>query len=133
MREEHRARSDSNWKGGLAASERGGAVMSGRELVESVMVRANEHPNKLEGFDSDYVIDLTGDGGGKFRLRIAGGKVAMVDDEVTPPKAAVTISTSDFSDLLQEKVSAMSLFMQGKVRLQGDMGEAFRLESLFRS
>ncbi len=133
MRAEHRARNDSNWKGGLAAPRRGGTIMNGRELVESVMARANEHPKKLEGFAADYVIDLTGESGGKFRLRIADRKVVLVDDEATPPKAAVSIATSDFSDLLQEKVSAMSLFMQGKVRLQGDMGEAFRLESLFRS
>jgi putative sterol carrier protein len=120
-------------KGGLVALRRGGAMMSGRELVESVVERANQHPDKLEGFHSDYVIDLTGEGGGKFRLRIADGKVLLVDDEATPPKASVTIATSDFGDLIQEKVSAMALFMQGKIRLQGDMGEAFRLESLFRS
>lgn len=107
--------------------------MSGRELVESVMARANEHPDKLDGFDSDYVIDLTGDGGGRFRLRIAEKKVAIVEDESVPPKASVTLGVTDFDNLLQEKVSAMALFMQGKIRLQGDMGEAFRLESLFRS
>ncbi|MDA8345208.1 MAG: SCP2 sterol-binding domain-containing protein [Thermaerobacter sp.] len=107
--------------------------MNGRELVDSVLQRANEHPEKLEGFNSDYVVDLTGEGGGKFRLRIADRKVAIVDDEGTPPKAAVTLAASDFGALIQERVSAMALFMQGKIRLQGDMGEAFRLESLFRS
>ena len=75
----------------------------------------------------------TGDGGGRFRLRIADKKVALVEDESVPPKASVTLGVTDFDSLLQEKVSAMALFMQGKIRLQGDMGEAFRLESLFRS
>ncbi len=107
--------------------------MDGRELLEGVLARMNEHKDKLQGISSDYVVELTGEGGGKFRLRVQDGQVAMVADEGAEPKAAVTLTTSDFADLLAEKASAMGLFMQGRVRLQGDMSEAFRLESLLRS
>jgi len=107
--------------------------MDGRELLDGVIARMNEHQDKLKGIASDYVVDLTGDGGGRFRLRVREGQVAIVTDEGESPKAEVTLSTSDFADLLAEKASAMGLFMQGRVRLQGDMSEAFRLESLLRS
>jgi len=107
--------------------------MEGRELIEGVLDKMNEHQDKLQGISADYVVELTGEGGGKFCLRVADGRVAMVPDEGVTPKAAVTLATTDFADLLQEKVSAMGLFMQGRVRLQGDMSEAFRLESLLRS
>ncbi len=107
--------------------------MDGHELLEGVIARMNEHQDKLKGISSDYVVDLTGDGGGRFRLRVQDGQVGIVPDEGAEPKAAVTLSTTDFADLLAEKVSAMGLFMQGRVKLQGDMSEAFRLESLLRS
>ncbi len=107
--------------------------MDGRELLEGVMARMNENQDKLKGIASDYVVELTGEGGGRFRLRVNDGQVAIVPDDGDAPKAAVTLSTSDFADLLAEKASAMGLFMQGRVRLQGDMSEAFRLESLLRS
>ena len=107
--------------------------MEGRELLEGVIARMNERQDKLKGITSDYVVELTGDGGGRFRLRVQDGQVGIVPDEGQAPKAAVTLSTTDFADLLAEKASAMGLFMQGRVRLQGDMSEAFRLESLLRS
>ena len=107
--------------------------MEGRELLEGVIARMNAHQDKLKGISSDYVVELTGDGGGRFRLRVGEGQVGIVPDDGQAPKAAVTLATSDFADLLAEKASAMGLFMQGRVRLQGDMSEAFRLESLLRS
>ncbi len=107
--------------------------MDGRELLDGVIARMNEHQDKLKGIASDYVVELTGEGGGRFRMRVQDGQVGIVADEGAEPKAAVTLSTTDFADLVGEKVSAMGLFMQGRVRLQGDMSEAFRLESLLRS
>lgn len=106
--------------------------MDGKDLVEGVIARMNEHADRLDGIDSDYVLELTGAGGGRFRLRVQEGQVAMVPDEGPEPKASVTISTADFGNLIGERVSAMGLFMQGKVRLQGDLSEAFKLEGLLR-
>lgn len=93
----------------------------------------NEHPDKLQGIDSEYRIELTGAGGGAFRLKMSDGRVAVADDGGEPARASVTLTCTDFENLLSDKVSAMALFMQGKVKLAGDMSEAFRLESLLRS
>lgn len=97
-----------------------------------VVNRINEHPDRLSGLTSEYRIELTGEGGGAFRLRMQDGQVVIGEDRPEPARASVTLSTGDFQDLLDEKVSAMGLFMQGRVKLAGDMSDAFRLEALLR-
>jgi len=108
--------------------------MDGREILEGIVARLNAHRDRLEGLSSDYVVELTGAGGGSYRLRIQEGSVTLLggDDEPAAPRASVALSAEDLADLVEGRTSAVTLFMQGRVHLQGDLSEAFRLESLLR-
>lgn len=118
---------------GACVRERTRTLVDGQTLVTQVVDRMNQHPEKLQGVSSEYRIELTGEGGGSFQLKMQDGKVIVSDQPGESVRATVTLSVADFADLLAEKVSAMALFMQGRVKLAGDMSEAFKLESLLRS
>lgn len=67
--------------------------------------------------------------------------VVHIDGNQTPPvvtnddKAAdctLNMAFSDFSDLIERKIDGMTAFMTGKLKIEGDMGVAMKLQSILR-
>ena len=67
--------------------------------------------------------------------------VVHIDGNQTPPaisnddKAAdctIKMDFSDFSDLIGGKLDGMTAFMTGKLKIEGDMGVAMKLQSILR-
>ena len=67
--------------------------------------------------------------------------VIYIDGNQSPPaisnddKAAdctIKMDFNDFTDLLGGKLDGMSAFMTGKLKIEGDMGVAMKLQSILR-
>ena len=67
--------------------------------------------------------------------------VVYIDGNANPPtvtnddKAAdctLKMDFSDFSDLIGGKLDGMTAFMTGKLKIEGDMGVAMKLQSILR-
>src|SRR5258706_15882963 len=65
--------------------------------------------------------------------------VVYIDGNANPPavsnddKAAdctLNMAFSDFSDLIERKLDGMTAFMTGKLKIEGDMGVAMKLQSI---
>ncbi|WP_041788104.1 SCP2 sterol-binding domain-containing protein [Rhodomicrobium vannielii] len=48
-------------------------------------------------------------------------------DKNDPAKCTISMSAGDFSDLIHGRLQPTSAFMQGKMRVDGDMGLAMKL------
>ena len=67
--------------------------------------------------------------------------VVYIDGNATPPavsnddKAAdctLNMAFSDFDDMINGKLDGMTAFMTGKLKIEGDMGVAMKLQSILR-
>jgi putative sterol carrier protein len=67
--------------------------------------------------------------------------VVYIDGNASPPnisnddKAAdctLKMAFSDFEDLIERRADGMSLFMTGKLKIEGDMGVAMKLQTILR-
>ena len=67
--------------------------------------------------------------------------VVHIDGNQSPPavsnddKAAdctITMDFGDFADLIGGKLDGMTAFMTGKLKIEGDMGVAMKLQSILR-
>ena len=67
--------------------------------------------------------------------------VVYIDGNANPPavsnddKAAdctLKMDFSDFSDLIERKLDGMTAFMTGKLKIEGDMGVAMKLQTILR-
>lgn len=100
--------------------------------LDTLVERMNREPELIQGVEAVYHLCLTGEGGGSYYLAIEGGTARRLDVPTADPTASVTLPRKDFEALVEQKTTPMHLFLLGKVRLDGDLRHALRLESLLR-
>ena len=92
---------------------------------------ANFNSEKAAGMKAVYQWDVTGDGGGKWNADIADGSCAVSEGEHASPNITITVSASDWLDILNGKLDGQMAFMSGKLKVKGDMSLAMKLKTLF--
>jgi len=89
-------------------------------------------PDKAGKESATFSFDLNGDDGGHFWAKISDG---TCDSGVgAPPISAdctIVTSAADFLGLINKTLSAMPAFMQGRVKIQGNMSLALKMMNWF--
>lgn len=96
-----------------------------------------EMPNRFnrdaaKGMDAVIQFNLTGDGGGQYHAIIKDGTLEVKEGTHASPKMTMTVSAKDYIDITLEKLNPQMAFMQGKLKIGGDMGLAMKMSSLFK-
>lgn len=89
-------------------------------------------PEKAEGVDTIIQYHLTGEEGGDWIITISEGKCTVAEGESENPKMTLTADAQDFRDVLTGKADGMQYFMQGKLKLAGDLNMAMKLTTFFK-
>ncbi len=88
-------------------------------------------PAKAEGVNAVIQFNLTGDNGGLFWLRIADGQCEAGQGQAENPKMTLKAAADDWYAVSSGKLNAMQAFMSGKIKIEGDMGMAMKLQTMF--
>lgn len=104
-------------------------------MIESVSQLFAEIPSRFtsEKWGSDDAVlqfNITGEGGGSWNASIAGGKLTVSEGVAPQPSMTLTCSTTDMLAMVNGELSAVSAFMQGKVKIEGNMSLALKLQGL---
>ena len=83
--------------------------------------------------DQDVVMlfDISGDGGGQWTVNIEGGKLALTEGTVDNADLTLSAATEDMLAIMTGELNGVSAFMQGKLKIEGDMSLAMKLQNLF--
>ncbi|HEC33574.1 MAG TPA: SCP2 sterol-binding domain-containing protein [Chloroflexi bacterium] len=99
--------------------------------VQEILERLGEvDPARLEGLSGVVIFDFSGEGGGKWTLTLADGQAKLEEGETVPADVTLSMDAQDFVAMCEGELNAMSAFMQGKIRISGDMALAMRLQSI---
>jgi len=104
------------------------AVASVQEFFgERLPKRLREKPEVADKINAVYKFVLDGPGGGTWTvdLTMTGGKITSGDLEAG---CIITVSASDFVDIINGVIDAQLAFMTGKLRVAGDIGQALKLQ-----
>ena len=93
-------------------------------------MKDNINPDKIKDLNATYQWDLTGEGGGKWFAKFADGGVEVGEGEAEDPNITITVATQDWMDIVSGKLNGQMAFLQGKLKVQGDMTLAMKLQSL---
>lgn len=99
------------------------------EFFAQIPQRVNK--DKIQGMNATYQFNITGENGGQYWVKCADGEVTQGEGLAESSNITLTIEDKNFSDLLTGKLNGQTAFLTGKLKIQGDMGLAMKLQSIF--
>lgn len=83
------------------------------------------------GAEGTYLLELTGNAPMRIVLTVRPDAIELVEaEDSTVADATCRMPLADFVDLLEKRVSAMAVFMSGRMWVDGDLAKAVRLQTL---
>ena len=102
--------------------------------IETLMSKMPEAflPEKAAGLDATIQFKFTGAEPGDWYATIKDGKVAVSKGVFAAPKMTLTADSADYVKIFTGEIDGMQAFMQGKLKLAGDLNLAMKLTQMFK-
>ena len=100
--------------------------MEAREFFETLETRVDA--SKTAGMNNSYVFNI--EGAGTWQVDVADGTIKVTEDGV---EGDVTINATEetFKAIASGEQNPTTAYMTGKLKIDGDMGAAMKLQKLF--
>ena len=89
-------------------------------------------PEKAGDMDSVIQFELTGEEAGLWAVVIKDGTCKVDKGQHENPTMTLTADSQDYKDIVTGRLKAMNAFMQGKVKLQGNLNLAMKFAEIFK-
>ena len=89
-------------------------------------------PEKAEGIDAVIQFKFTGAEAGNWYATIKEGKCTVAQGDVPSPKMTLTADSADYIRIISGELDRMKAFMEGKIKLGGDLTLAMKLMQMFK-
>jgi putative sterol carrier protein len=87
-------------------------------------------PEKWGSDDAVLVFNVEGEGGGIWTASIVGGKLTITEGAAPNPSLTLTCSAPDMLAMVNGELNAVSAYMTGKVKIDGNLSLAIKLQGL---
>ncbi len=88
-------------------------------------------PDQAGDMRATIQFDLSGEGGGQWYVTIADRVLNVYTGQAPAPSLTMTTSAGDYLSIINGELNPMAAFMQGKVRVKGDIPLLLKMQSLF--
>ena len=107
--------------------------MSVTDDVQEIFRRMPEAflPDRAGSLKAVFQIELTGEGAGAWSVAISDGTITVRPGKAESADVAIKMDSKDYIDLVLEKATPFSLFMNGKIDIRGDEGLAVHFHEMF--
>ena len=90
-------------------------------------LQAGIDPEKIKGIDATYQWDI--EGAGKWYAKLSEGNVEVSEGEAETSDITISCTEGDWLDIVSGKLNGQMAFLTGKLKIQGDMSLAMKLQS----
>ena len=88
-------------------------------------------PEQAAGMRAVIQFDLSGEGGGQWYATIADGALNVATGQAPAPTLTLAALASDYLAIIHGELKPMAAFMQGKIKVRGDMPLLLKMQGLF--
>ncbi|HSI66428.1 MAG TPA: SCP2 sterol-binding domain-containing protein [Planococcus sp. (in: firmicutes)] len=99
------------------------------ETRQQIEKEINSNPEPISGMDTVYQFEIDGE---VFQLQLKEGNAKILTDAESDPDCTLIMSYGNFNKFLAGKLNGMTAFMTGKLKIQGDMTKALKLENIVK-
>jgi putative sterol carrier protein len=103
------------------------AITSVQDVLDNI---SRVDKTKIEGINAVILFDLSGEEGGKWTATLADGEVKVEEGETASPSMTLSMDAQDLVAMSNGELNAVAAFMQGRIKVSGDMSLAMRLQSI---
>jgi putative sterol carrier protein len=100
--------------------------MEPREFFETLESRID--PSRAKGMTASYKFNI--DGAGSWNVDVDDGRVTVTEDG-GDADTTITASAETFTKIANGEQNPTAAYMSGKLKVNGDMGQAMKLQKLF--
>ncbi|MDQ7794669.1 MAG: SCP2 sterol-binding domain-containing protein [bacterium] len=104
--------------------------MTVKEIFEEIEKRLAANPAKIQGLNAVFQFTLSGAEAGTWQVKTEGGKAEFSEGTPHTPGVTIVMSSEDFKEMVGGKLNPTQAFMTGRLKLQGDMGLAMKLQNV---
>lgn len=104
-------------------------VLTPQEIFDAMP--AKFRTDRAGGLNATIQFDLTGPNGGQWVATITQGQLTVQPGNIPNPTLTFTATANDYVALINGQLKPMPAFMQGKIRIKGDMSLAMKVQNLF--
>jgi putative sterol carrier protein len=90
-------------------------------------------PEKAGGLQAVFQFELTGEGGGQYVVTIINGACTVTEGTAPNPTTTFSASAADYLAIVNRELEVAPAFMQGKLKVKGDLSAAMKMQSIFLS
>ena len=88
--------------------------------------------SKVQGLNAVYQFHITGEGGGDWHIRFVDGEPQVVEGQADDPSITLTAAVETWSGIVSGEINGQTAFLTGKLKIQGDMTLAMKLQSILQ-
>lgn len=88
-------------------------------------------PNVAQGLDAVFQFDITGDGGGAWNVVIKDNTCTAQEGSHDSPTVTLTMSGETWLAMVNQELTGIQAFMDGRLQVNGDIMLAQRIPELF--
>jgi putative sterol carrier protein len=103
--------------------------MNAAEVFEQMPEAFLSH--KAGDLNATFQFSLSGDGGGDWAVVIADGTCTVFEGVADKADVTVGMAADDYVKMTTGELQPVVAFMKGKIKLQGDMNLAMKIQELF--
>jgi len=109
-----------------------GPVQTVKDVFERHMPeRLKAKPDVVAKINAIYQFNISGEGGGSWAVDCTSPGGLVAPGQSGSARCTVAMAESDFLNLVNGKLNPQLAFMSGKLKIQGDIGLALKLQQIF--
>ncbi|WP_100372923.1 SCP2 sterol-binding domain-containing protein [Bacillus sp. FJAT-45037] len=106
--------------------------MNAKAELTSFVTKMNQTPEHIsEEKDRVFQFDLTESG--TMQVKFEGGQVELLEGATEDPDVTLKMNDESFIKLLEDDLNTTMAFMTGKLKVDGSMGLAMKLQQLVKT
>ncbi|QRF22753.1 SCP2 sterol-binding domain-containing protein [Alicyclobacillus sp. TC] len=103
---------------------------STQEIFEKIHEVLKKDPSRTGGLTAIYQFNLTGEDGAVYQIHLTPTSAEVTQGEKELANCTLELAADDFKEMVEGRLNGTAAFMSGKLRVEGDLGLAMRLESV---